>query len=653
MKNIFQFIKKNILVFSVIVVVFASGLLVAQAQQYNAANPKPDAASASRVKDFFGETTEIINRIGSFAIDPALYMPTWISSDLGSCINQQTLTDENNVTGSESCLSVVGTSRFSSLRVKRPAHFLLLNPPAPKGGNPLNIIVGMDSLFAVGDLDHARQWSNFSKFVVDDTVASNESILIDGLKRISSQTFLPRDATSTTSVCASSTGVMFLCGTSGPAITYGWVVGDWGACSSGSQSRTVNCQDSNGTVIADSFCTTAKPATTQSCTDPVDGVCGTANLLESYTIPPFNVGKSTKTLCSTGTSSAVTENPSNANWTWTWNCTGTGGGTDASCLTVKNIDAVCGTSNGGTFAMPPTTGLCDALTPTASAVTTNATTYTWACKGSGGGTFAACSANIGAALPVVNGTCGSANGGNYTSTPTSGLCSAGTAGAVSTGSTTYDWTCAGSNGGASSACQANISAAPTNGACGASDGGNYASAPNSGLCNTGNASSVTTNPSTYDWSCNGTNGGTTDSCQASITTYSWFTGGWGLCFSGNQTRTVECRDNSGNTVNDALCTKAKPITSQSCSGPGTPGNYFVCGTDGKWKMGPSASSTTAASTSNYSAATACTGATSPINNDAGNGGQDFHNADLRCWTSVPNDCSCFTVGYTSPGAQNC
>ena len=54
----------------------------------------------------------------------------------------------------------------------------------------------------------------------------------------------------------------------------------------------------------------------------------------------------------------------------------------------------------------------------------------------------------------VNGQCGSANGGTFASAPTTNLCSAGTAGAV-TGSGPWIWTCAGLNGGTNASCQAN------------------------------------------------------------------------------------------------------------------------------------------------------------------------------------------------------
>ena len=56
-------------------------------------------------------------------------------------------------------------------------------------------------------------------------------------------------------------------------------------------------------------------------------------------------------------------------------------------------------------------------------------------------------------------------------------------------------------------------ATPTNGVCGPSNGASLTSKPTTGLCTTGTASSVTgTGP--WSWTCTGSNGGSTASCQA-------------------------------------------------------------------------------------------------------------------------------------------
>jgi parallel beta-helix repeat protein len=58
------------------------------------------------------------------------------------------------------------------------------------------------------------------------------------------------------------------------------------------------------------------------------------------------------------------------------------------------------------------------------------------------------------AVQRVNGACGSSNGGTFSSAPTTNLCSAGTASAVS-GNGPWTWSCAGSNGGSTAQCSAN------------------------------------------------------------------------------------------------------------------------------------------------------------------------------------------------------
>ena len=114
----------------------------------------------------------------------------------------------------------------------------------------------------------------------------------------------------------------------------------------------------------------------------------------------------------------------------------------------------------------------------------------------------------------VNGQCGSANGKAVSSAPAAGLCSLGTASAV-TGSGPWNWSCTGSNGGTTASCSAPFSPAPTNGQCGSANGVVVSTAPATGLCSVGLASSVTgTGP--WNWSCAGSNDGTTASCSAPL-----------------------------------------------------------------------------------------------------------------------------------------
>ena len=66
----------------------------------------------------------------------------------------------------------------------------------------------------------------------------------------------------------------------------------------------------------------------------------------------------------------------------------------------------------------------------------------WSCTNSNGGTTASCSAPV--ASSAVNGSCGPANGVALSTAPSTGLCSLGTASAV-TGNGPWHWSCVGSN----------------------------------------------------------------------------------------------------------------------------------------------------------------------------------------------------------------
>src|SRR5262249_48381231 len=77
--------------------------------------------------------------------------------------------------------------------------------------------------------------------------------------------------------------------------------------------------------------------------------------------------------------------------------------------------------------------------------------WNWSCTNSNGGTTASCSASV--VSSAVNGSCGPANGMAVGTAPSTGLCSLGTASAV-TGSGPWNWSCAGSNNGTTTSCGA-------------------------------------------------------------------------------------------------------------------------------------------------------------------------------------------------------
>lgn len=112
----------------------------------------------------------------------------------------------------------------------------------------------------------------------------------------------------------------------------------------------------------------------------------------------------------------------------------------------RTIDGVCGSANGGNYETAPSSGLCQAGNPTT--VTPSGNYWLWSCEGINGGQTAACTANR-----IINGVCGSANGQTFSSPPTSNLCSSGNASSV-TGDGPWYWTCFGINGGSNDSCSA-------------------------------------------------------------------------------------------------------------------------------------------------------------------------------------------------------
>ncbi len=188
-----------------------------------------------------------------------------------------------------------------------------------------------------------------------------------------------------------------------------------------------------------------------------------------------------------------------------------------SCSAIKQTatNGVCGSANTTTVSsIPVNPNLCAVDGGTATDVTTNPTTYTWTCEGEGEGhTDASCYANKSGVR--INGACGSSNYTIASTAPDENLCIAGTESSVTTNSTTYTWTCSGINGGTSDACVTNITGEVTNGVCGSSDGQSFTSAPTTNLCLGGIPTTVSgTGP--WTWTCNGVGtGATNQSCSSS------------------------------------------------------------------------------------------------------------------------------------------
>ena len=239
-----------------------------------------------------------------------------------------------------------------------------------------------------------------------------------------------------------------------------------------------------------------------SCSDPINGACGSANGTNVSSAPTSN-------LCSAGSATTPT-----GTGPWIWTCNGGNGGTnDTSCYankTVTRIDAACGSANGSTVSSAPTANLCAAGSATEP---TGSGPWSWSCIGIGGGrSVIGCYANR--AIVPIDGACGSAKGTTVSSVPTTNLCSAGSA-TTRTGSGPWYWNCIGSNGGTNdSSCYANKAATPINGTCGSAKGTTLSSQPTANLCAAGSATVPTGNGPWY-WGCSGAYGGSSDSsCYA-------------------------------------------------------------------------------------------------------------------------------------------
>lgn len=178
------------------------------------------------------------------------------------------------------------------------------------------------------------------------------------------------------------------------------------------------------------------------------------------------------------------------------------------------INGLCGSANGQQAVTPPASGLCSAGTPTA--VTGNGP-WAWTCAGINGGATASCAAP----KYLMSGLCGSAHNTTVSSAPTANLCSRGTASAVTAPMTGqgWVWTCSGEEGAEIASCKAlpvplqvlNV----TNGSCGSANNATLISAPTTNLCVTGTVSPVT-GDGPWAWTCGGSGGGTTASCNANV-----------------------------------------------------------------------------------------------------------------------------------------
>lgn len=107
--------------------------------------------------------------------------------------------------------------------------------------------------------------------------------------------------------------------------------------------------------------------------------------------------------------------------------------------------------------------------------------------------------------------CGNANGKEYSSAPKDGLCEEGNATQVKQDGSYWVWSCRAMNNQSEFGCKAKK--IDTVAKCGSSNRGSFSSAPTTGLCSSGTASDVTEDGPWF-WTCKGVGGGKDVSCYS-------------------------------------------------------------------------------------------------------------------------------------------
>lgn len=404
----------------------------------------------------------------------------------------------------------------------------------------------------------------------------------------------PDGSTPSNGTCTAPTIPAYTCQSSGT-----WVETGYGAPTCPYANYSGSAQYSNG----DNVCSSSLPSDTN-CTAASNGVCGLSDGGTFSSTPSSN-------LCSAGLASVVSTNTSTTGST-TGSCVGTYN-TYGSNVSL-NIDLISNTGSQGSYrdqlysiTGTPEAGqiitwtvysysntytvqagdTIDSIGAQMAAITNNTTAAQWrsanpASYGSWTqgnpvgfeptGTYNSSTNRLNLRLNWQNQFAMSLQGVEQCSGATSsGTCTAQSSSCNwltgSTTTTVYEWNCTGSNGGTTDSCSATYSEPVVNAQC-ATFSGTYSSQPaNAGnACISGSYSDTSDLSSLWRWSCVGSNGGTSSSCNASRVSYSWNIGSWGTCNGGNQNRSVTCQNNSGNTVSNSLCPPPTPSTTRSCSG---------------------------------------------------------------------------------------
>jgi len=341
------------------------------------------------------------------------------------------------------------------------------------------------------------------------------------------------------------------------------------------------CGASNGltltTAPADGFCSVGTASTltgtgpwSWSCVGQFGGTEATCSAaIKTYTVTFQSgangsvTGTATQTVNHGGSATAVTATPATGFLFVNWSGTGGFVTTSTNPLTVasvtanqtitanfaqSSVNAVCGSSNGGTFTVTPNSNLC--TIGSASSVIGSGP-WSWSCSGQFGGADASCSAYIKTyKVSFLSGANGSITG-TSTQTVNNGAATTAVTAVAAAGYHFVNWTGTGgfvttttnpltlASVTADQTITANFVHDAVNGTCGSSNGGTFTVIPAANLCTSGTASTVT-GSGPWSWSCAGQSGGTTAKCSAAIKTYTiTFKSGSNGKISGTTTQTVK------------------------------------------------------------------------------------------------------------------
>ena len=233
----------------------------------------------------------------------------------------------------------------------------------------------------------------------------------------------------------------------------------------------------------------------------------------------------------TGTSKAIGYTPT-ANYTgsdsFVVQASDGNGGTASITINVSIfVNGTCGSSNSGTFTVTPTSNLC--TSGTASTVTGTGP-WNWNCAGLNNGTTATCSAAITSYSVTFASDANGTLTGSANQTVNYGASATAITAVPKTGYHFVNWTGNGfttttsnpltvSNVTAALSITANFAIDSVNGSCGSSSGQTLITVPSTNLCTAGTASTVT-DSGPWNWTCSGSNGGTSSNCSAAIQTNS-------------------------------------------------------------------------------------------------------------------------------------